>query len=307
MHLNQLLSDYLLTLAGETRRCYGNILARHIAFLGQERDACTVQACTVQPGEILRWQESMRTQARRYDGHPRRPAEDGGLAEMTIYKNMRTAKAFWSWAVEWDDDLDRSPMRAIHIERPPRTPVSAKAAPLSTLQALLPVARQHPRDYALYLFLLATGCRRKSACLLTLDRLDLAKRRAEIIGKGDRLYTVPFCATTADALRAWLEVRPYVETRAVFLSLRRWQPMTPDGLGAWLHLLCQRAKVPRIGPHAIRHAVGCYHANNGEPLSLIRELFGHSDSRITLENYMPDSEDEVRAMVERGLVKLLAA
>ncbi len=303
MLLSELLDDYLLTLTGETRRSSGSVLRRHVAYLGPDREAASVQ-----PGEILRWQESLRTQEGRYADHPRRPAEDdGGLAEMTIFKNMKVARGFWSWAVEWDDDLGRSPMRAIAIKTPPRPPASEKAAPISTLRALLPVAAQHPRDYALYLFLLATGVRRKSVCLLALDQLDLAKRRAEVVGKGDRQYTVPFCTITAAALQAWLDVRPLVDTRAVFLSLHHHQPLTRSGVGTWIRRLCDEAGVPRIGPHAIRHAVGCYHASKGHPLSLIRELFGHSDARITLENYMPDSLDEVQAMVEDGLVRLLAA
>jgi integrase len=127
-----------------------------------------------------------------------------------------------------------------------------------------------------------------------------------LIEKGGHTHKVAFSRLTAKALRDWLDVRPKVKSRAVFLSVRTKDHFTPDGLTVWMRRMCIKAKVPIIGPHAIRHAVGVNLSLQSQPISLLRELFGHKNTIVTAESYMPDNLDEVREMIDRfGLVGLL--
>jgi integrase/recombinase XerD len=291
-----LMNDYVRTLQSEaTKRSYRGILTGHIEFLGPNREASTVTK-----SEILLWKEAMDTQETRYADHPRRPTEEGGLSPFTIYRNLKTAKTFWKWSAVWDEDLARSPMKALELKKPKRSPVTEKAASLPTLYALLNLMRVYMRDAALYLFILDTGCRCGGVCKLTLDKLNLKRRRAMVKDKGNNEHPVFFSVTTAIALRSWLEVRPAVESQAVFLSFATMDHLTPAGITMTLRRLCKRSNTKVIGPHAIRHAVGVHLANNGEQLSLIRELFGHTASTVTLDSYMPDSEPEIRDMIDRN-------
>lgn len=301
MILQELLDEYLLTLRNrETLRSYSSILGRLVRFLGPDRDIASVRA-----RDILAWQKALLDQDRRYTDHPRHPEQDGGLAPMTVYKNLVTVRGFWQYAVTMEY-IDCSPMRGLSIRQPPCPSAFEKAAPLTTLRALLPVAEQRPRDRAMYLFLLDTGCRAGAVCRLQIDRLDLTNRRAWVTEKRGRQHKAVFGEETAEALATWLDARPDMPAREVFLSRRTKRALTTRGLSAWLRALCAEAGVDPIGPHAIRHAVGCYLALEGEPLSLIRDLLGHEDARTTASFYMPDGEEALRAMVERsGLVRLL--
>lgn len=295
MILKNLLEEYLLNLDRQaTRKTCESILGELVVFLGPEREACLVSRL-----DILKWKQSQQARTERFVNHPRRPKERGALSPMTIFRNLKTARAFWHWAVEIDEALHQSPMHGMKLKMPPKPSASSKAAPLGTLRALMSVMRASPRDWAMYLFLLDTGCRRGGLCTLTLERLDLESRHAVLIEKGGKEQRVYFTDETARAMRLWLKQRPKVASHTVFLSIRTKDEMRPDSVTMWMRRKCDQAGVTPIGPHAIRHAVGIHLASHCEPLSLIRDLFGHSSALVTAASYMPDSEEEIRAMIER--------
>ncbi|HJL24573.1 MAG TPA: site-specific integrase, partial [Polyangiaceae bacterium LLY-WYZ-15_(1-7)] len=63
------------------------------------------------------------------------------------------------------------------------------------------------RDRALLELLYAAGVRVSEAAALTLDRLELGRREARVIGKGDKERLVPLGEPAVRALEAYLEIR----------------------------------------------------------------------------------------------------
>src|SRR5579872_6237610 len=77
---------------------------------------------------------------------------------------------------------------------------------------------QRLRDVAIMELLYASGIRRAELVGLNVSDVDLDRRRMRVIGKGDKERTVFINVAAADAIRAYLLVRPRTSDEALFLS-----------------------------------------------------------------------------------------
>jgi integrase len=57
--------------------------------------------------------------------------------------------------------------------------------------------------------------------------------------------------------------------------------MSADGMNGVMRLACDRAGVPRIGPHRLRHLVATATLTAGAPLSEIAQLLRHQQVTTT--------------------------
>jgi len=58
-------------------------------------------------------------------------------------------------------------------------------------------------------------------------------------------------------------------------------PMSADGINGVVRLACDRAGLPRIGPHRLRHLVATATLAAGAPLSEIAQLLRHQQVATT--------------------------
>ena len=144
------------------------------------------------------------------------------------------------------------------------------------------------RDAAMLELLYATGMRISELAGLSLDRLDLERRRLRVIGKGNKERQLLFGAPAAAALRAYLsEARPVLAGRSgthdgtVFLNAAG-APLTARGarmvLGRWV----RAAGSPnRTSPHTLRHSFATHLLEGGADLRVVQELLGHANLQTT--------------------------
>ena len=144
------------------------------------------------------------------------------------------------------------------------------------------------RDAALLELLYATGMRISELAGLTLDRLDLDRRRLRVIGKGNKERQLLFGAPAAAALRGYLaEGRPALAARgggksgAVFLNANG-APLSARGARMILSRWVQAAGAPkRTSPHTLRHSFATHLLEGGADLRVVQELLGHANLQTT--------------------------
>jgi integrase len=181
------------------------------------------------------------------------------------------------------------------IERNPAEPVTApridakEPVHLDAEQAhkLLEVARGDGL-FALYAVALATGLRRGELLALTWRDVDLpghsiSVRRSKTTA-GVRV--VPIAVFAHDALTA-LDRRPGPI----------W-PYSPSYVTRHLGVLCERAGVPRIGPHGLRHSTASILLAQGVDPLTIRGILGHTNVAMTA-HYARSEEPARREALER--------
>jgi integrase/recombinase XerD len=141
------------------------------------------------------------------------------------------------------------------------------------------------RDYAVVLLLSRLGLRAGEVAAITLDDIDW--RAGELLvrnRKGRRVERLPLPGDVGEALVSYLQRRPRVESRAVFLRV-----IAPVGeidrlvVAGIVLAACRRAGLPRVGAHRLRHTAATEMLRAGASLSEIGQVLRHRDIRTTAQ------------------------
>jgi len=277
------------------------------AAQAQERFLAHLKGRNASPGTVIEYRrhvaEFLEFLARRGDDwrSPDRAAvraylgelADRQLAPSTVATHLAAARSFYRHAARqgWiaADPLTgvRSPKRAtrlprvLSVEDAGRLVDAPRRGPTSDLHADA-LAR---RDAAILELLYATGMRISELAGLTLERLDLARRRLRVIGKGAKERELLFGQHAERALRAYLRAaRPLLiagSPAALFLNARGG-PLSARGARAVVDRWVVRSGVPAgASPHTLRHSFATHLLEGGADLRSVQELLGHVNLQTT--------------------------
>ncbi len=298
MQLHEAISTFLRSMEGEasprTIEWYKEKLRALESFLGP----CEIDA--IQAEDLRVWRSALLYRAEKWANHPYKPTVEAPLSPHTINGHIRAVRRFFRW-LEEEGYIQNNPARKLRNIRTPDT--EPKAASEKDSKRLLKAADESgERDYAIVCFLIDTGARANGVVTLTLDRLDLNRRRALVIEKSqkqERARFVYFTEETANALKAWLAVRPQAETNHVFLNVHG-KPLTLWGLYQLLKRLAQKGGVEgRFNPHSFRHAFARRVLQQGADLATVSQLMGHSSVEVTVRYYARWADDELSKLHDR--------
>jgi len=156
------------------------------------------------------------------------------------------------------------------------------------------------RDRALLEVVYATGARISEAVGLDVDDLDLERSSESVLlrGKGRKERVVPLGGFAVEALDAYL-VRgrtPLSDagrgTAAVFLNSRGGR-LSRQSAWAILRAAADRAGVPNVSPHTLRHSFATHLLTGGADIRVVQELLGHA-SVTTTQLYTMVTQDTLR-------------
>jgi integrase/recombinase XerD len=200
------------------------------------------------------------------------------LSTRTVFHYARIIKSFGGWLAD-QETLPRHPFGKIKLPR-----VDKKLMPSMPVPAMVNMydvirktgGERMARDLALYCFMIESGARASEVVHLTLDDLDLENCTAKVHGKGAKERLVCFTERTVALLNTYLEERPRVNAREVFLNLQTGKPLTPNGLGQLISKYGGRAGI-HCYPHLLRHTFATRYLVNGDEKNLLslQKLLGH--------------------------------
>lgn len=144
------------------------------------------------------------------------------------------------------------------------------------------------RDGAMLELLYASGMRISELAGLTIERVDLGRRRLRVTGKGNKERQLLFGGPAASALRAYFETaRPILAARSaaddgtVFLNAHGG-PLSARGarmaIGRWVDAV---GAPSRTSPHTLRHSFATHLLEGGADLRVVQELLGHVNLQTT--------------------------
>lgn len=156
------------------------------------------------------------------------------------------------------------------------------------------------RDFAILTVLARLGLR---ACEVTALRLeDINWRAGEITvhGKGNRCDRLPLPVDVGQAIAGYCRRgRPRGDCRAVFLHGRApYAGLTPSAVGKVVGRACDRAGLPRVGAHRLRHSAAAALRQAGAPLFEIGQLLRHSHA-VTTAGYARDDQEALTQVARR--------
>ena len=140
------------------------------------------------------------------------------------------------------------------------------------------------RDYAILKLLVRLGLRAGEVAALELGDVDWRLGDVLVRGKGNRQERLPLPPDVGEALTDYLQCvrRPDRQCRRMFVSvIAPIGPLTRFGVKDVVYHACERAKLPRIGPHRLRHTAASQMLRSGATLTEITQVLRHRSLRTT--------------------------
>ena len=233
----------------------------------------------------------------------------GRVAPETFNRHLAAIRSLFAWAQD-RGHVETSPAGRIQRRRPRRSPAAerqSRAIPIEDLQRYWADRRIGLRERVLAAMAYDTAARANELLNLNVEDLDLANKRAIVIGKGGHAEPVFWTSVTARLLPRLIDGRqrgPLFLTDIAPAPARR--PAEAD--------LCPETGRARLSYrraaelfkhhsggrtlHQLRHSRLTHLAEAGEDVTLIRAKSRHSSLR-TLERYVNPSDRAVADLTDR--------
>jgi site-specific recombinase XerD len=162
-----------------------------------------------------------------------------------------------------------------------------RAASADDLRAVLAACDRQSaggrRDYAIVLAMTRLALRGGEVARLHLADVGWRSGELAVAGKGGRRDILPLPADTGEAMADYLlHARPGTASPALFVTMKApFGGLTASAVTQVVGRACERAGVPRFGPHRIRHAAACGLLAAGAPMEEISQLLRHAQQRTT--------------------------
>jgi integrase/recombinase XerD len=134
------------------------------------------------------------------------------------------------------------------------------------------------RDYAILLLLARLGLRAGEVARLGLDDVDWRHGELIVVGKGNRGERLPLPADVGTAITAYLRRGrpPTAQGRAVFVRVHApRRALTPGGVTQVVFDAAQRAGLPPMHAHRLRHTAATAMLRAGSPLGEVGQVLRH--------------------------------
>jgi len=187
----------------------------------------------------------------------------------TVQKELAALSGICKWAAE------KGYCQPIKIKRFPSKLVKAPIPEIPSKETVLQLidACRWPKS-GLAACLYYGGLRSEEARLLTVERVFLEKRLLVVTGKGNKQRVVPIQQELEKVLRRRIEevkrgiLWPNIGTGAARPDIR-------------FDSECDRLGIPRIKPHALRHAFGSHATRAGMGIRALQLIMGHCNTSVT--------------------------
>jgi integrase/recombinase XerC len=158
------------------------------------------------------------------------------------------------------------------------------------------------RDRAILELMYGSGLRVAEVAGLTVDRLDLARGRVTVMGKGSKEREVPMSDPAREALDTYLRGgrgRLSDGSSAAFFN-RRNHPIGPRDIRRLVGRYAERSLGGRhVTPHTLRHSFATHLLEGGADIRAVQELLGHA-SVATTQRYTHVSRTRLFEAYERS-------
>jgi integrase/recombinase XerD len=155
------------------------------------------------------------------------------------------------------------------------------------------------RDYAVLLLLVRLGLRAGEVASIQLDDVDWRAGLLLVRGKGSRQDVLPLPVDVGEAVVSYLRRRPRCECRALFLRVRApLRELNSSTVGQVVRRACDRAGLPRVGAHPLRHTAATEMLRAGASLAEIGQVLRHREQKTTAK-YAKVDRKALRALARR--------
>ena len=211
------------------------------------------------------------------------------VSERSQARLLSALRSFFGWLV-MEGSIKHNPCDRVDMPKIGRylPDVLSEDEVFRIIDSVILTSWQGIRDRAILEVLYGCGIRVSEAVGLKISCLYFKDGFVRVIGKGNKERLVPLNEVAADALKAYLEVRPAPAASdfddIVFLN-RFGKPLSRQSMFKMIKTQALLADIRKeISPHTFRHSFATHLVENGADLRLVQEMLGH-ESVTTTEIY----------------------
>lgn len=279
MKFEGLIDDFLAYLRVEkkysehTNISYGNDLKQFAAFCLREMG--TSDLADIRHTHVRSWIVLMMGEA---------------MTAESVNRKISALRSFYKWALKRSLVTKNPMLKIVAPKKAKRLPVIVQDANIGRLLETSIAATEgedpyimHRDDFIIEL-LYSTGIRRAELVGLKLSDINLARKEIRVVGKGNKVRSIPM----TDALIT--SVRQYLDARAKVLILDADALLLTDkGKKIYprlVHSIVTRklsgvTSLSKKSPHVLRHSFATHMLDRGADLNAIKELLGHANLAAT--------------------------
>ncbi len=207
---------------------------------------------------------------------------DRRLNPQTINGHLIAIRSFYRYLREEEQrDIDNPVISGLSLRLPQPLPRFLQD---SEVRAFFSVITKR-RDLAIFMLMLRAGLRVEEVANLSLGAVD--HRRSQLMvrsGKGAKDRLVYLYEDVANALAAYLQLRPETDEPRIFLvekGIYKGQPLSVRGIQKRAEYYSEKCGV-HVSCHQLRHTMATDLLNGGADVVTIQYLLGHSRIKTTL-------------------------
>ncbi len=213
------------------------------------------------------------------------------MSSVSVNRKISALRSFYKWLIR-RGMIDHNPMLKITAPKmPKRLPVVVQEINMQKLSEKPIVISENPktaytvvRDNFIIVLLYSIGIRRAELVGLKVSDFDFFRKEVRIVGKGNKVRSIPLTDTLTDQLKAYLEVRQYHNVAGfdtLFLA-DSGKPIYPR----LVHDIVRRelsnlTTLSKKSPHVLRHTFATHMLDKGADLNGIKEILGHASLAAT--------------------------
>lgn len=204
------------------------------------------------------------------------------LSPKTINERLVAIRSFYRYLRDEEDrKIDNPVVKGMALRLPKPLPRHARESELDLFFAAI----SKKRDRALFILMLRCGLRVEEVANLGLDTIDYQHNQIMVRGgKGAKDRTTYISNDAADALAAYLLIRPPTREQKIFLvekGVYKGKPISVRGIQKRIEYYSKKSGVS-ISCHQLRHTMATQLLNAGADIVTIQELLGHSQIELTM-------------------------
>jgi len=267
-----------------TVEAYAHAMRYYTGYLSRTVAGLTLaDVVAVGSGDIRGWMAHLRS-------------KDPPLSARSLAQHLSAIKSFHGW-LDLHHDMGNA---YVALMRGPRLKATLPR-PLNEDQAMGLITETHldadrddwenARDEAVYLLLYGLGLRISEALSLQVKDAPLGDT-LRIVGKGNKMRSLPVLAAVRDAIEAYRGQQPFVlKPEDRLFRAKRGGELSPRHVQASLqHMRSRLGLSDRATPHALRHSFATHLLGSGADLRSIQELLGHASLSTTQKYTQVDTE-----------------
>lgn len=237
--------------------------------------------------------------------------------QVTAFMVRHTADAESVWSAKALVTAVRSLLRYLHVDGRIPAPLTGSVPAVAgwrlgslprglesqQVSALLsapdPKSSAGRRDRAVLTVLARLGLRGAEVAALQLSDIDWHAGEIAVRGKGSRVERLPLTSAVGEVLSDYLmKDRPRCSATAVFLTARApYQALTGTCIRAIMGRACERAGLPRLGAHRLRHTLATTILRAGAPLPEVGQVLRHR-SQLSTTIYAKVDHEALRSLAQ---------